>query len=39
MVLKMTNDLSVVYAEKVKNAARHAQKKGSRATEERAKAQ
>jgi integrase/recombinase XerD len=39
MVLKTTNDLSVVHAEKAKNAGRRAQKKGSRVTEERAKAQ
>jgi integrase/recombinase XerD len=39
MVLKATNNLSSVQAEKAKNAGRHAQKKGSRITEERAKAQ
>ena len=39
MVLKTTNDLSVVHAEKAKNAGRRAPKKGSRVTEERAKAQ
>jgi integrase len=39
MVLKTTNDLSIAHAEKAKNAGRRAQKKRSRVTEERAKAQ
>ncbi len=39
MVLKATNSFSAVQAEKTKDAGKRAQKKGSRVTEERAKAQ
>jgi len=39
MVLKTTNTFSAVHAEKAKDAGRRSQKKGSRVTEERAKAQ
>jgi integrase/recombinase XerD len=40
MALQTTkNTMSVAHAEKTKNASRHVQKKGSRVTEERAKAQ
>ena len=39
MVLKTTNTLSAAHTEKAKNASRRSPKKGSRVTEERAKAQ
>jgi site-specific recombinase XerD len=39
MVVKATNNISAIHAEKAKNVGRRTQKKGSRVTEERAKAQ